>query len=204
MKNCPVCNTQVEDLYTGLCPNSLCSWEFEFISSEMTPELQKRYAEKLAKCRHLYELNIASDKRISTLKDKKKEEEKKDYDIEELRDKNRIELKFIALNELNNVKEAVLFNKYNWFYGGDLSNKLWLNLDNWTIYSDRGQIAHITEWKVNQNAHSMVLGQDAGNNYQKIDLPFAMAMLGQLVSREDLVCYLKQLPKEFIRVKETS
>ena len=160
MKNCPVCNTQVEDLYTGLCPNSLCSWEFEFISSEMTPELQKRYAEKLAKCRHLY--------------------------------------------ELNNAKEAVLFNKYNWFYGGDLSNKLWLNLDNWTIYSDRGQIAHITEWKVNQNAHSMVLGQDAGNNYQKIDLPFAMAMLGQLVSREDLVCYLKQLPKEFIRVKETS
>ena len=71
MKNCPVCNTQVEDLYTGLCPNSLCSWEFEFISSEMTTELQKRYAEKLAKCRHLYELNIASDKRISTLKDKK-------------------------------------------------------------------------------------------------------------------------------------
>ena len=71
MKNCPVCNIQVEDLYTGLCPNSLCSWEFEFISSEMTPELQKRYAEKLAKCRHLYELNIASDKRISTLKDKK-------------------------------------------------------------------------------------------------------------------------------------
>ena len=71
MKNCPVCNTQVEDHYTGLCPNSLCSWEFEFISSEMTPELQKRYAEKLAKCRHLYELNIASDKRISTLKDKK-------------------------------------------------------------------------------------------------------------------------------------
>ena len=74
MKNCPVCNIQVEDLYTGLCPNSLCSWEFEFISSEMTPELQKRYAEKLAKCRHLYELNIASDKRDSTHKDKKKEE----------------------------------------------------------------------------------------------------------------------------------
>ena len=63
MKNCPVCNIQVEDLYTGLCPNSLCSWEFEFISSEMTPELQKRYAEKLAKCRHLYELNVTSDKK---------------------------------------------------------------------------------------------------------------------------------------------
>ena len=74
MKNCPVCNTQVEDLYTGLCPNSLCSWEFEFISSEMTPELQKRYAEKLAKCRHLYELNVTSDKKDSTHKNKKREE----------------------------------------------------------------------------------------------------------------------------------
>ena len=74
MKNCPVCNTQVEDHYTGLCPNSLCSWEFEFISSEMTPELQKRYAEKLAKCRHLYELNVTSDKKDSTHKNKKREE----------------------------------------------------------------------------------------------------------------------------------
>ena len=120
------------------------------------------------------------------------QEYKKDYD------KNRIELKFIALNELNNVKGMVFFNKYNWFYGADLSNKLWLNLDNWTIYSDRGQTAHITEWKVNQNAHSMVLGQAGGDNYQKIDLAFVISMLGQLMSHNDLVNYLEQLRKEFI------
>ena len=49
MKNCPICNTQVEDHYTGLCPNSLCSWEFEFTSSEMTPELLDHYRQKLEK-----------------------------------------------------------------------------------------------------------------------------------------------------------
>ena len=46
MKPCPVCNTQVEDLYTGFCPNQVCTWEFEFVS-EMTPEVQRRYEEKL-------------------------------------------------------------------------------------------------------------------------------------------------------------
>jgi|GEM_PF-6724357 len=54
MKNCPVCNTQVEDHYTGLCPNSLCSWEFEFTSSEKTPELLDHYRQKLEKAKSNY------------------------------------------------------------------------------------------------------------------------------------------------------
>jgi hypothetical protein len=53
MKNCPVCNTQVEDQYTDLCPNTNCTWEFEFIS-EMTPELKDRYEEKLKRARAAY------------------------------------------------------------------------------------------------------------------------------------------------------
>ena len=53
MKHCPVCNTEVEDLYTGLCPNTNCSWEFEFIS-EMTPELQMRYKEKMVRAIKIY------------------------------------------------------------------------------------------------------------------------------------------------------
>lgn len=69
MKNCPVCNTQLEDHYTGLCPNSLCSWEF-VLANEITPEHQKIYAKKLAECRRLYELNIVSEKKIFTFKDK--------------------------------------------------------------------------------------------------------------------------------------
>lgn len=53
MKKCPVCNTQVEDQYTGLCPNTDCTWEFEFISY-MTPEIKDRYEEKLKRARAAY------------------------------------------------------------------------------------------------------------------------------------------------------
>ena len=71
-KNCPVCNTQVEDQYIGLCPRTDCIWDFNFIS-EMTPEYRKIYAEKLVECRRLYELNI-ENRLISERKDKEKEE----------------------------------------------------------------------------------------------------------------------------------
>ena len=47
MKSCPVCNTKVEALYTGLCSNPDCTWEFEFIGAEPTPEMKSRYDEKL-------------------------------------------------------------------------------------------------------------------------------------------------------------
>ena len=50
MKPCPVCNTKVEDLYTGLCPNQDCTWEFELFS-EMTPEVLRRYEEKLRRAK---------------------------------------------------------------------------------------------------------------------------------------------------------
>ena len=64
MKPCPVCNTEVEDLYTGFCPNRDCTWEFEFVS-EMTPEVLRRYEEKLRRAKRLYDNR--SDK---TYKDK--------------------------------------------------------------------------------------------------------------------------------------
>jgi len=54
MKHCPVCNTQVEDLYTGLCPKPDCTWEFEFVS-EMTPEMHQRYQERLKKAKNIYD-----------------------------------------------------------------------------------------------------------------------------------------------------
>lgn len=53
MKHCPVCNTLVEDHYTGLCSNTNCTWEFEFIS-DMTPELKEKYEEKLKRARAAY------------------------------------------------------------------------------------------------------------------------------------------------------
>jgi len=54
MKHCPVCKTKVEDLYTGLCHNPDCTWEFEFVS-EMTPEMHQRYQERLKKAKNIYD-----------------------------------------------------------------------------------------------------------------------------------------------------
>ena len=75
-KLCPVCNTEVEDLYTGLCPNTDCSWEFDFLS-EMTPELQMRHEEKLTKALKIYNVlrkvgkkDIDSEKTVADAKSK--------------------------------------------------------------------------------------------------------------------------------------
>jgi len=53
MKQCPVCKTKAEDLYTGLCPNNDCPWEFEFICTEPTPEMRKRLEEKVERAKRL-------------------------------------------------------------------------------------------------------------------------------------------------------
>ncbi|EKY11538.1 hypothetical protein HMPREF9075_00632 [Capnocytophaga sp. oral taxon 332 str. F0381] len=112
-------------------------------------------------------------------------------------------LNFSAPQELNNLKEAGSLEKYTWIYGVNSSDELKLDLDTWIISSkEQEKSAHITQWKVNQQEHSMILEEDSNESYQEIDLSFAVAMLGQLVSREDLIRYLKQLKKEFAKSKE--
>ena len=112
-------------------------------------------------------------------------------------------LKFSAPQELNNLKNASSLEKYTWVYGSNSSEELKLDLETWVISSEKQEkSAHITQWKVNQQEHSMILEEDSNESYQEIDLSFAVAMLGQLVSREDLIRYLKQLKKEFAKSKE--
>lgn len=112
-------------------------------------------------------------------------------------------LNFSAPQELNNLKEAGSLEKYTWIYGVNSSDELKLDLDTWIISSkEQEKSAHITQWKVNQQEHSMILEEDSNESYQEIDLSFAVAMLGQLVGREDLIRYLKQLKKEFAKSKE--
>ena len=112
-------------------------------------------------------------------------------------------LKFSAPQELNNLKNASSLEKYTWVYGSNSSEELKLDLDTWIISSkEQEKSAHITQWKVNQQEHSMILEEDSNESYQEIDLSFAVAMLGQLVGREDLIRYLKQLKKEFAKSKE--
>jgi len=64
MKHCPVCKRQAEDLYTGLCPNPDCTWEFEFVGTEPTPEMQARYNEELKRAKALFERLNSSEKKI--------------------------------------------------------------------------------------------------------------------------------------------
>ncbi len=112
-------------------------------------------------------------------------------------------LNFLAPQELNNLKEAGSLEKYTWVYGSNSSEELKLDLETWVISSEKQEkSAHITQWKVNQQEHSMILEEDSNESYQEIDLSFAVAMLGQLVGREDLIRYLKQLKKEFAKSKE--
>ena len=112
-------------------------------------------------------------------------------------------LKFSAPQELNNLKNASSLEKYTWVYGSNSSEELKLDLETWVISSEKQEkSAHITQWKVNQQEHSMILEEDSNESYQEIDLSFAVAMLGQLVGREDLIRYLKQLKKEFAKSKE--
>ena len=73
MKPCPVCNTKVEDLYTGLCPNQACTWEFEFVS-EMTPEVLRRYEEKLRRAKAAFAGMSGGSSREKEEKDRKKPE----------------------------------------------------------------------------------------------------------------------------------
>lgn len=111
---------------------------------------------------------------------------------------NQKELKFEAPRYLNELREATQTNKQQWTHGSS-SAPLVLELDTWEIGYE-GTFAHITEWHVNQSNCTMIL--EAGTGYEEIDFPFCVAMLGQIVSREDFLKYFSELQEEF-RVSPT-
>jgi len=54
MKECPVCNIDVSDDYTGLCSNPDCPWEFELFGGDLSQETQNEYSKKLLKMQKIY------------------------------------------------------------------------------------------------------------------------------------------------------
>jgi hypothetical protein len=54
MKQCPVCNIDVSDDYTGLCCNPDCPWEFELFGGDLSQETQTEYSKKLLKMQKIY------------------------------------------------------------------------------------------------------------------------------------------------------
>ncbi|GIM59641.1 hypothetical protein [Capnocytophaga canimorsus] len=111
-------------------------------------------------------------------------------------------LKFVAPREFNELKATATLEKVSWGYRDDPNAELKLNLDDWTINCEaQGKSSHITKWKVSQDKYSFSLEQDV-DGYEQIDLAFAMSMLGQLVNREQLIKYLKQLQDEFEKMSQ--
>ena len=97
---------------------------------------------------------------------------------------SKIELQFTAPKILESLTSATETNKVQWTYGGKGESPLYLNVNDWQIFSDADQeSAHITKWLVNQDNSAMLLAEDADSSYQKIDFAFAMSMLGQTVQQ---------------------
>lgn len=111
-------------------------------------------------------------------------------------------LKFVSPREFNELKASATLKKVSWGYGDDPNAELKLNLADWTINCEaQGKSSHITKWRVSQDKHSFSLEQDV-DGYEQIDLAFAMSMLGQLVNKELLIKYLKQLQDEFEKISQ--
>src|ERR1043165_3539656 len=107
-------------------------------------------------------------------------------------------LNFQSPSSLNQAKEARTAKSHLWThaeYKGFDNGILELNLENWEIYcSDQNISGHISDWMVNEADYTMKLNSEkTKGNFKSIDYPFAVSMLGQLVSSQKLIQYLKGL-----------
>ncbi len=108
----------------------------------------------------------------------------------------KLELRFTAPKVLNELKESQSLDKKQWFFGGDESMPLLLDIDNWIIHCDANNTeAHITNWKVNQDKNAMIVEED--ENYENITFSFSASMLGQIVKKDDLIRFLGELQEVF-------
>jgi hypothetical protein len=110
----------------------------------------------------------------------------------------KIELKFTSPSKLETLNNPTEVNKVQWTYGGNNEYPLSLDIEKWQICSDvNGKAAYITNWLVNQETNAMVLPEESGDSYSKIDFAFVVSMLGQIVKRDDLIRYLNDLKEAF-------
>ncbi|MDR1683415.1 MAG: hypothetical protein LBS25_08555 [Candidatus Symbiothrix sp.] len=115
---------------------------------------------------------------------------------------SKIELKFTAPKILESLTSATGTNKVQWTYGGKEESPLYLNVNDWQIFSDTDKkTAHITKWLVNQDNNAMLLAENADSSYQEIDFAFAMSMLGQTVQQRDLPTYFLYVTKGTQKIK---
>jgi hypothetical protein len=111
----------------------------------------------------------------------------------------KIKLEFISPKVLNNLKYGQFADKVVWGYNNIPDTGLTIDTDDWNIECIAiAKKGIITDWLVDEETYQFVLkGNDSADNYGEIQYPFAVAMLGQLVDRKDLIKYLDLLQNAF-------
>lgn len=111
-----------------------------------------------------------------------------------------ITLEFISPTKLNELKDGENAEKMLWVYDGVENGALTLDTQSWTISCEgNGQNASIDKWLVNEETHSMKIGNpdEATDGFRVLDYPFAVSMIGQMCDSKDLMGYLQSLQNVF-------
>lgn len=111
----------------------------------------------------------------------------------------KFKLEFASPKTLNELTQGQFAEKVVWGYNDVPNSELVVDADNWHIECpSNGKIGKLTDWLVNEKTYQFTLkGEATSDDYVEIEYPFAVAMLGQLVDRTDLIRYLASLQKVF-------
>lgn len=115
----------------------------------------------------------------------------------------KFKLEFASPKALNELTQGQFTEKVIWSYNDDPNSELVIDADNWHIEClSNGKTGKLIDWLVNEKTHQFAIkGEATSEDYVEIEYPFAVAMLGQLVDRTDLIRYLASLQKTFGQMK---
>ncbi|MDR1221367.1 MAG: hypothetical protein LBL07_00620 [Tannerella sp.] len=107
----------------------------------------------------------------------------------------KFKLEFASPKLLNELQQGQYADKVVWNYHNTLDLELILDADDWHIECPaNGKTGKLADWVVNEDTCQFALKDEEGiDNYTELEYPFAVAMLGQLVERTDLIRYLISL-----------
>lgn len=106
-------------------------------------------------------------------------------------------LKFVSPKVLNELGESRAINREVWTLE-ETQEELELNTENWMIRSGETE-AKINHWKVNQKTHRMQLKSVEGTeDFESLDYPFAVSMIGQIGNKKNLQDYLASLQEIYL------
>jgi hypothetical protein len=111
-------------------------------------------------------------------------------------------LRFHNPNFLNHNKVAIDEDKPQWHHidGSDLE----INIEDWVIHKiNKKGSCLLSKCEIDENNHIVrFTGETHEGEFKLIDHAFAISMLGQIIPKEELIHYLKQMENTFDNSKE--